>query len=150
MYVNILSCFRYRVATGSEDQKIMIWDLRKRQSVYTIPSHTNLISHVKFHGKTNGSLFELLFISYLSPYGVIFVLKFCLSACMSIQLFICLSSCLSVCLPLPLSYPSVCHRIIRWLLSPDSQAFLSAVKVHRPIKGCATTNYFNGGFLFVW
>ena len=44
-------CFRYRVATGSEDQKIMIWDLRKRQCVYTIPAHTNLISHVKFHGK---------------------------------------------------------------------------------------------------
>jgi len=44
-------CFRYRIATGSEDQKMMIWDLRKRQAVYTIPAHTNLISHVKFHGK---------------------------------------------------------------------------------------------------
>ena len=44
-------CFRYRIATGSEDQKMMIWDLRKRQTVYTIPAHTNLISHVKFHGK---------------------------------------------------------------------------------------------------
>ena len=44
-------CIRYRVATGSEDQKIMIWDLRKRQCVYTIPAHTNLISHVKFQGK---------------------------------------------------------------------------------------------------
>ena len=30
---------------------MMIWDLRKRQSVYTIPAHTNLISHVKFHGE---------------------------------------------------------------------------------------------------
>ena len=30
---------------------MMIWDLRKRQTVYTIPAHTNLISHVKFHGK---------------------------------------------------------------------------------------------------
>ena len=29
----------------------MIWDLRKRQSVYTVPAHTNLISHVKFYGK---------------------------------------------------------------------------------------------------
>ena len=45
--------FRYRVATGSEDQKIIIWDLRKRQSIYTIPAHTNLISHVKFHGNLN-------------------------------------------------------------------------------------------------
>ena len=50
-------CFRYRIATGSEDQKIMIWDLRKRQSVYTIPAHTNLISHVKFHGEAWNHVF---------------------------------------------------------------------------------------------
>jgi hypothetical protein len=29
----------------------MIWDLRKRKAIYTIPAHTNLISYVKFHGK---------------------------------------------------------------------------------------------------
>ena len=43
--------FRYHIATGSEDQKVMIWDLRKRKAIYTIPAHTNLISYVKFHGK---------------------------------------------------------------------------------------------------
>ena len=43
--------YSYHVATGSEDQKVMIWDLRKRKAVYTIPAHTNLISYVKFHGK---------------------------------------------------------------------------------------------------
>jgi len=44
-------CRSYHIATGSEDQKVMIWDLRKRQCIYTIPAHTNLISHVKYYGK---------------------------------------------------------------------------------------------------
>ena len=49
-------CCSYRIATGSEDQKVMLWDLRKQQCVYTIPAHTNLISHVKFHGKEGNSV----------------------------------------------------------------------------------------------
>ena len=57
--------FRYRIATGSEDQKMMIWDLRKRQSVYTIPAHTNLISHVKFHGE---ACYRVLF-APMDPYS---------------------------------------------------------------------------------
>ena len=51
LFNDFLDFFSYHVATGSEDQKVMIWDLRKRKAVYTIPAHTNLISYVKFHGK---------------------------------------------------------------------------------------------------
>ncbi len=38
----------YYIATGSEDNTCKIWDLRKRCCTYTIPSHTNLVSSVKF------------------------------------------------------------------------------------------------------
>ncbi|XP_043267061.1 U4/U6 small nuclear ribonucleoprotein Prp4 isoform X2 [Venturia canescens] len=38
----------YHIATGSEDNTCKIWDLRKRSCVYTIPSHTNLLSDVKY------------------------------------------------------------------------------------------------------
>lgn len=38
----------YHIATGSQDNSCKIWDLRRRQSVYTIPAHTNLISCVKY------------------------------------------------------------------------------------------------------
>ena len=48
--LSISALFSYHVATGSEDQKVMIWDLRKRKAIYTIPAHTNLISYVKFSG----------------------------------------------------------------------------------------------------
>lgn len=44
---------------------MMIWDLRKRQTVYTIPAHTNLISHVKFHGKAC----SLFLFNPLDPYN---------------------------------------------------------------------------------
>jgi len=43
----------YQVATGSEDQKVIIWDLRQRRQSYTIPAHSNIVSHAKF---TEGSL----------------------------------------------------------------------------------------------
>jgi len=44
----------YQVATGSEDQKCCVWDLRKHgKCIYTIPAHSNIVSHVKF---TEGSL----------------------------------------------------------------------------------------------
>lgn len=38
----------YHIATASEDNTCKIWDLRKRNPLYTIPAHTNLISDVKF------------------------------------------------------------------------------------------------------
>ena len=38
----------YLVATGSEDNFCRIWDLRKKQMLYSIPAHKSLISHVKF------------------------------------------------------------------------------------------------------
>jgi U4/U6 small nuclear ribonucleoprotein PRP4 len=38
----------YLVATGSEDNFCRIWDLRKREILYSIPAHKSLISHVKF------------------------------------------------------------------------------------------------------
>lgn len=54
----ILLCFQvlgvsfspngYLVATGGEDNFCRIWDLRKRQMIYSIPAHKGLISHVKF------------------------------------------------------------------------------------------------------
>lgn len=33
---------------GSEDNTVRIWDLRKRGGLYTIPTHRNLVSRVKF------------------------------------------------------------------------------------------------------
>ncbi|TQE05823.1 hypothetical protein C1H46_008506 [Malus baccata] len=38
----------YYLATGGEDNTCRILDLRKRNSIYTIPAHSNLISQVKF------------------------------------------------------------------------------------------------------
>lgn len=38
----------YLVATGSEDNFCRIWDLRKKEMLYSIPAHKSLISHVKF------------------------------------------------------------------------------------------------------
>lgn len=52
---------RYHIATGSEDNTCRVWDLRKRQCVYTIPAHTNLVSDVKYQ-RENGTF--LLTASY--------------------------------------------------------------------------------------
>jgi U4/U6 small nuclear ribonucleoprotein PRP4 len=38
----------YLVATGSEDNFCRIWDLRKKEMLYSIPAHKSLVSHVKF------------------------------------------------------------------------------------------------------
>lgn len=38
----------YLVATGSEDNFCRIWDLRKKEMLYSIPAHKSLISQVKF------------------------------------------------------------------------------------------------------
>lgn len=40
----------FHIATGSQDNTCKIWDLRRRQPVYTIPAHVNLISDVKYQG----------------------------------------------------------------------------------------------------
>ena len=45
-----LPLYRYHVATGSDDNTVNIWDLRRRRCVYTIPAHKNLVSHLKFQG----------------------------------------------------------------------------------------------------
>lgn len=37
----------YQVASGSEDHSVRVWDLRKKQSVYTIPAHQSLVSQVR-------------------------------------------------------------------------------------------------------
>ena len=41
-------CYRYQVASGSEDNTAKVWDIRQRRCMYTIPAHTNLVSRVKF------------------------------------------------------------------------------------------------------
>ena len=41
---------RYHIATGSADNTVNIWDLRRRKCIYTIPAHNNLVSHIKFQG----------------------------------------------------------------------------------------------------
>jgi WD40 repeat protein len=38
----------YQLASGSEDNTAIVWDLRKRAALYTIPAHTALISAVRF------------------------------------------------------------------------------------------------------
>ncbi|KAL0280002.1 UNVERIFIED_CONTAM: hypothetical protein PYX00_001432 [Menopon gallinae] len=46
----------YHIATGSEDNTCKIWDLRKRECIYTIPAHMNLIADLKFQ-KAGGYFF---------------------------------------------------------------------------------------------
>lgn len=36
----------YQLASGSEDHSVRVWDLRKKESVYTIPAHQSLVSQV--------------------------------------------------------------------------------------------------------
>ena len=43
--------FSYSLATGSEDHSVKLWDLRKQRCIYTVPSHTNLVSQVKFQSE---------------------------------------------------------------------------------------------------
>ena len=38
----------YYAATGSDDHTVLMWDLRKRSSFYTIPAHTHLMSNLRF------------------------------------------------------------------------------------------------------
>lgn len=38
----------FRLATGSDDHTIRIWDLRTRREAYQVPAHSKLISSVRF------------------------------------------------------------------------------------------------------
>lgn len=39
---------RYHLATGSGDNTCKVWELRNRKCLYTVPSHQNLVSAVRF------------------------------------------------------------------------------------------------------
>lgn len=49
---NIDFLLRYHLATGSGDNSCKVWELRNRKCLYTIPSHQNLISAVRFQRKS--------------------------------------------------------------------------------------------------
>lgn len=50
----------YQLATGSQDNTVKIWDLRRRAASATLPIHSKLISDVRFqHEGTNNSSFLL-------------------------------------------------------------------------------------------
>jgi len=44
----LLSSSSYQIATGSADDSIKIWDIRKLACAYTIPAHKSLVSDLKF------------------------------------------------------------------------------------------------------
>ena len=44
----------YQIATGSDDNTVKIWDLRKRSCIYTVPAHTKLVSDIKFEDEYEG------------------------------------------------------------------------------------------------
>jgi len=42
----------YYIATGSDDNTCIIYELRQQRTLYTIPAHNNLLSQVKFSPTT--------------------------------------------------------------------------------------------------
>ena len=44
----------YQIASGSDDNTVKIWDLRKKACIYTVPAHTKLVSDVKFEEEFEG------------------------------------------------------------------------------------------------
>lgn len=38
----------YQLATGSDDNSVKIWDLRKKTNTHIVAAHTKLVSDVKF------------------------------------------------------------------------------------------------------
>lgn len=51
VFTENLSCccvHRYHLATGSGDNTCKVWELRNRKCLYTVPSHQNLVSTVRF------------------------------------------------------------------------------------------------------
>ena len=51
LMVGVSCVSRYHVGTGGDDHTVDIWDIRRRGRIYTVPSHTNLVSHLKFQSK---------------------------------------------------------------------------------------------------
>jgi len=43
----------FRLASGSDDGKIRIWDLAKRKAIATLHSHTSVVRDLEFSGETN-------------------------------------------------------------------------------------------------
>jgi len=70
----ILVLCRYHIASGSEDNTVKIWDVRQRCCVYTIPAHTNLVSHVNFQGEI--LLHYVLRIMYDNSFSVSFICEY--------------------------------------------------------------------------
>jgi len=42
----------YQLATGSDDNTVKIWDLRKKRNVEIVLAHNKLVSDVKFEAKS--------------------------------------------------------------------------------------------------
>lgn len=38
----------FQFATGSDDNTVKIWDLRKQKSIYTVPAHNSVVPDVRF------------------------------------------------------------------------------------------------------
>lgn len=38
----------FHLVTGSADNSCQVWDLRKAACIYTIPAHSNMVSHVRY------------------------------------------------------------------------------------------------------
>lgn len=48
---------RYHLATGSGDNTCKVWELRNRKCLYTVPSHQNLVSSVRFQREDQKNVF---------------------------------------------------------------------------------------------
>lgn len=46
----MLNC-SYQMASGSADNTVKVWDLRKTSCIYTIPAHKNLVSKIQYQSK---------------------------------------------------------------------------------------------------
>ena len=56
-----LTACSYHVGTGGDDHTVDIWDIRRRGRIYTVPAHTNLVSHLKFQSKSQNDVGETNF-----------------------------------------------------------------------------------------
>ena len=45
----------YHLCTAGEDHTVDVWDIRRRGRIYTIPSHSNLVSHLKFQRESENN-----------------------------------------------------------------------------------------------